>query len=65
MNFEIRNLDMESTNLHTPKQDASLLPLMLTPSEIESLRQDLQQASKWMRQQLLEQQKQSKKNLNQ
>ncbi|WP_158008690.1 MULTISPECIES: hypothetical protein [Cardiobacteriaceae] len=56
---------MESKKSHNPKSDTPLPPLMLTPSEIESLRQDLQQASKWMRQQLIEEEQNlSKKNLS-
>ena len=47
-----RNLVMESNNLPSQKQSNSSLPLMLTPSEIESLKQDLQEASEWIRQEL-------------
>ena len=47
-----RNVDMTSNDLPNQKRSTSMLPLMLTPAEIESLRQDLQQASDWAKQML-------------
>jgi hypothetical protein len=47
---------MTLNNLANQKRNTSMLPLMLTPAEIESLRQDLQQASDWAKQ-MLEQRK--------
>ena len=38
---------MSSTDSPNPKPPTSAPPLILTPSEIASLRQDLQQASAW------------------
>ena len=43
---------MTSNDLPNQKRSTSMLPLMLTPAEIESLRQDLQQASDWAKQML-------------
>lgn len=46
---------MALNNLPNQKQPTSMLPLMLTPSEIESLRQDLRQALAWGKQELMRQ----------
>ena len=46
---------MTSNDLPNQKRSTSMQPLMLTPAEIESLRQDLQQALAWGKQELMRQ----------
>jgi len=46
---------MTSNDLPNQKRSTSMQPLMLTPAEIESLRQDLKQALAWGEQELMRQ----------
>ena len=51
---------MESNNSHNQKQGTSMPPPMLTPSEVESLRQDLRQALEWGKKELTRQEQLTK-----